>query len=174
MVTKRERIEYDGLEVYIEPAEEKPFYLTGESPSFRLVIENRTPDRRYGMMVLIWRLGNVTTVRIIRFELGPLQRGEYDVVREWLYCEGTGRYDLIVMPGRPEDYAGVPDNRILQDPNLRRYLIHPLCSYYVKDKDLYLYEEDYRKTIRKYSRITIGLTILNLIILTVTTIARFN
>jgi len=170
MVAKREKIPYCDLEIFLEPVEEKPFYLTGESPSFRVVIENNTPNRRWGKIVLIWRLGDVHTIRILAFELDSSECGKYEIQREWLYCEGAARYDLIVMPKRPEDYADVADSRILQEPNLLRYLIHPLCSYYVRDKDLYRYEEDYRNDIKTYSLITIGLTIVNLVFLI---LARF-
>jgi hypothetical protein len=43
--------------------------------------------------------------------------------------------------------------------------IHPLCSYYVRDKDLYEYEESYRRAMKIYTWIIIGLTIINLVLL---------
>lgn len=161
MVTKREKIEYHGLKISVEPVEEKPFYLTGDSPSFRVVIENDTSNKQRGKIAVRWRLANVLTTRVVKFELDPFANEKYEIPREWLYREGTVIYELPVMPKPPEEYANVLDERVRQES--ARTSIHPLCSYYVRDKDLHKYEENYRKTIIGLTVVIIGLTIINLI-----------
>ena len=54
-----------------------------------------------------------------------------------------------MLPGPPEDYAGFSDNDVIFQVTGRLGIhnVHPLCSYYVRDKDLHRYEEDYRETI---------------------------
>lgn len=71
-----------------------------------------------------------------------------------------------MLPGPPEDYAGISDNDVIFQVTGRLGIhnVHPLCSYYVRDKDLHRYEEDYRETIKRFSLITIGLTIFNVIL----------
>ncbi len=150
MVTKREKIDHEGLIISIVPIEEKPFYLTGKTPSFKGVIENpSSEERRTGKLFFRWRLGDVHTIREVEFELEPQSKREYEIPKEWLYCEGTAIYELLLI-----DIKRGPEQPF------ERYSVHPLCSYYVRDKDLYEYEESYRRTMRHYSRVTIGLTIV--------------
>jgi hypothetical protein len=166
MVTKREEIDYYGLRISIIPVEEKPFYLTGDTPLFSVMIRNPTPTKCKGKILVSWRLGELRTFRVIAFELEPYATGQYQLPREWLYREGTAIYELEVLPGPPEDYAGISDNDVIFQVTgqLGIHNVHPLCSYYVRDKDLHRYEEDYRKTIKRFSLITIGLTIFNVIL----------
>ena len=113
-----------------------------------------------------WRLAEVSTLRVVKFELDPLtNEKKYEIEREWLYREGTGVYELIVMPEPPENYANISNEEIWEEYDIISYPIDPLCSYYVRDKDLYKYEKSYRRTMRLYSLAIIGLTIVNLIFL---------
>ena len=161
MVTIREKIDYQDLKVSVEPIEKKSFYLTGDMPSFKAIIENPTSKKRYGKLFFRWRLVNLKTQREVRFELKSFSKREYKLPKEWLYREGIATYELIVMPKSPEDYVNQPPIGRLS-PHLS---IHPLCSYYVRDKDLYKYEESYRRAMRLYSLVIVGLTIVNLIFL---------
>lgn len=154
MVTKREEIEHEGLKISIEPIEEKAFYLTGETLAFKVVIENLSSKKQKGKLFFRWILGNVQTIRPVTFELNPLSKSEHEFPKEWLYREGTAIYELLVMPIHKE--RKLP---------LERYSIHPFCSYYVRDKDLYNYEKAYRRAMMSCSLIIIVLTIINLLLL---------
>jgi len=162
MVTRREKIDYYGLKISVEPVEEKPFYLTGNEPLFAVIIENQTSKKRKGKILIRWRLAEVLTLRIVKFELDSFESRRYELPREWLYREGTAVYELKVMPQTPDHYAELSDQEVASQG--LEGGIHPLCSYYVRDKDLHKYEEDYRKTIKKFSLITIGLTVLNVLL----------
>ena len=164
MVTLREQIEYEGLKVSIEPTVEKPFYLTGEISSFSVVVENPTNQERHGKLAFSWSLGEVTSYRIITFEVQPLSTSKCKLMPEWLYREGTAIYNLIHMDRPPENYSTEAD--MLRLSWEHRGHVDPLCSYYVRDKDLHLYEEKYRKAMRSFPIITIILTIVNLVIVT--------
>ncbi len=158
MVTKREEIDHEGLRISVRPIEEKPFYLTGETPAFRTIIRNQATEKRKGRLLFFWRLDSLLTRRVVDFELDPFSEIEYVFPREWLYREGTAIYELAVMP------TTVSDNE-LEQYSFSNPSIHPLCSYYVRDKDLYEYEESYRRAMIIYTLIIIGLTILNIVLL---------
>ena len=162
MVTKREKIDYYDLKISVEPVDEEPFYLTGESPLFNVVIENQTSRRRVGKILVKWRLAEVLTLRVVKFDLNPKASEKYELPREWLYRQGTAVYELIVMPKSPDHYANIPDRQLIQGFN--KMGIHPLCSYYVRDKDLHKYEEHHRKITIGLSVIVIILTVINLIL----------
>jgi hypothetical protein len=161
------------LKISIEPVDEKPFYLTGDSPHFNVVIENQTSKIREGRVVVWWRLAKVLTIRPVKFKLNPLENQKYELPREWLYREGTAIYELKVMPKPPDYYAELSDDETIYLSLQDRLGVHPLCSYYVRDKDLYKYEEGYRNAIKKFSLITIGLTVLN-VFLTIIRTLLFN
>jgi hypothetical protein len=135
MVTKREKINYYDLKISVEPIDEKPFYLTGDSPSFNVAIENQTSKKRKGKILVRWRLAEVLTLRVLKFELDPFANERYELPKEWLYRQGTAIYELIVMPKPPDYYANVSDQEVVQ--RSQGMGIHPLCSYYVRDKDLH-------------------------------------
>jgi len=52
LVTLREKIEYNGLYISVEPSISKPFYLTGDISSFNVIVENTTDLRRHGKLAL--------------------------------------------------------------------------------------------------------------------------
>jgi len=165
MVTKREKINHEGLIISIVPIEEKPFYLTGETPSFKVVIENPSSEERKGKLFFRWRLGDVRTIREVPFIIKPLSKSEDLIPKEWLYREGTAIYELFVtsLDAEPDLFE------------LEAFCpIHPLCSYYVRDKDLYEYEESYRRTMRHYSRVTIGLTTVIIVLTIVNLISLYG
>lgn len=165
MVTKREQIDYYNLKISVEPVDEKPFYLTGDSPLFNVAIENQTSMRQQGKVVVRWRLAEVLTLRVVKFDLGPHASRKYELPREWLYRQGTAVYELIVMPQSPNHYASIPDQQVIQACHrMGIHTIHPLCSYYVRDKDLHKYEERHRKITIGLSVVVIILTVINLIL----------
>jgi len=165
MVTLREKIEYHDLQISIESDEipESGFFLTGQTPLFKLVIENDTPNSRKGKILIRWRLGELTTHRIITFDVEPNSiNNKYDLEKEWLYREGTGIYELVIFSNRPEMSLKWTSEGFVA--SARSAPIHPLCSYYVKDKDLYKYEKYHRIIIIGFTLITIGIAIANMII----------
>lgn len=165
MVTLRERIEYKGLYISVEPAVKKTFYLTGEDSSFDAIIENPSEQRRYSKLVFSWRLGEIRTFRIVNIEVNPSSVTKRPLTKEWLYREGTAIYELIIMQKSPEDYSTISDNDVRVEAYRHMGNIHPLSSHYVRDRDLHAYEKEYRRAMMTFSIITIVLTIFNLLLL---------
>lgn len=117
----------------------KPFYLTGDTPLFKVEVYNPGAVRRHGKIALIWKLENLSTTQIINIDLRPREIEEYGLNREWLYTEGVARYDLRNLE-EPEEYAELSDN-ILMKIVKNVHDIDPLCSYYVRDRGMYKYKK---------------------------------
>jgi len=150
-------VEYHGILVSIVPDEDRPFYLTGDAPLFKLRVHNPGKERRYGRLFITWRLVNVLTIRDVKIDLEPGETEEYPLPREWLYTEGMAIYELRVM-GPPEHY---PAQRSVSSEEIVKAPIHPLCSYWVCDKARYEYEEEFRgwtKNLVRLTRVLVGLT----------------
>lgn len=162
MVTKREEIFYDNLWISIESeSEEKTFYLSGDTPLFRVIIRNENDKTRYGFILIRWILGNLDTLRPIKFEIGPHLTKKYDLLREWLYREGTGIYELRTMSKHSEEYTS--ENEIKSEYYSSDTGLHPLCSYYVRDKDQFSYEERYKREMKWIQYTVLFLTIIMVI-----------
>ncbi|MCX9025338.1 MAG: hypothetical protein OIN85_04490 [Candidatus Methanoperedens sp.] len=152
MTNIREPVLYEGLNISITRDESKPFYLTGDTPSFRVRVHNPSVEKRkFGKIALTWKLLRLKTKRIIPIDVPPKETKEYEIMREWLYTEGMARYDLQII-GPPEDYIDTTDEFLESMLSRRVFSIHPLCSYYVRDKETYEYEKAEHEERLKFDR----------------------
>lgn len=141
MTNIREPVLYEGLNISITRDESKPFYLTGDTPSFRVRVHNPSVEkRRTGKIALTWKLLRVNNKRIIPIDVPPNKTEEYKLGKEWLYTVGMARYDLQII-GPPEDYIDTSEEFLELMLSRRVFSIHPLFSYYVRDKETYEYEK---------------------------------
>lgn len=136
---RRPLIDFYGLRITVEPTDllsklkMRPFYLLGGKPLFKLVVKNPSDKRRYGKIVLRWRLSNYMTHRLFSFNIGPGECKEYPIQREWLVATGEAVYELIVPPRPPEDCCTIEDHELLKLA-AKIANVHPLCVYMIRDK----------------------------------------
>jgi len=138
MATSRKPlIERHGLRFTIKPAcwldKLRPFYVVGEKPSFKLVVENPSDKRRYGKVVLRWNLLDYTTHKVIPINLKPKERKEFKIAEEWLVKAGEAVYQIVNFPNPPEHYDKISDNQLISMAMNIRY-VDPLCVYVIRDK----------------------------------------
>lgn len=140
---------YDDLEIkmdYVNISEKKEFHLTEDTPLFKVIIHNRGKIRRFGKIALIWKLKELKNERIINIDIPSNDTYEHMLGKEWLYTEGMARYDLIILKEPPENYNLISNEDLiikLKD-NYKDISdgVHPLLSYYIKDRGIYAYEKD--------------------------------
>lgn len=135
MTNVREAVPYFGLRVRMEKTggPRREFFLTGEVPTFDLVIENPEDRPRSGAIPLMWQLftpfGQImVTDRALRFDCPPHEERRYHIQPEWLESPGYASYRLYVLL-EPEALTG-PINIPPGTPPRQ----HPLVTYEVVDQ----------------------------------------
>lgn len=165
----REPILYDGLKISIIPEERKEIFLTGESPSFKVRVENPDNRGRRGALIFTWHLGQEMTVSALVFKLASGQQREYELPREWLAAPGRAVYYIgnigdLYTPERILEYLErgeksleegtfhfLPSRREL--PKIQSSAFHTLCQYRVEDRATVEYEKERREEEREHAKI---------------------
>lgn len=162
MVNVRE-VNYYGLLIRLEPVDDKPFYLTGETSSFNLRVVNLENRKRKGKLSIKWRygFGFQTPYRAIpvEVELEPKETKESILIDEWHRYEGSVACVLEEF-GSPEDHVNITMDDFLKKIRSQSPEWYVLCTYRVMDKATYEEEkkryetllekqEDVKKSIEK-------------------------
>ncbi len=160
MTNVRDAVEYYGLRVRMEKTgdPEREFFLTGETPTFVLVIENPQDRPRSGGLPLVWQLvtpfGQVmTTDRAMRFDCPPHEERRYPIQPEWLESPGYASYRLYLL-FEPEALTGP-----IKVPPGATPGQHPLVTYEVVDKARHI-EDERRDAVQKRTQVTSELTLV--------------
>lgn len=146
-------INHYGLEISMTTDERKPFYLTGDKPLFKVRIHNTVNKNIKGQITIIWKLENVINERRINIDVLQGEIKEYDMdvnneyLREWCFIEGTARYYLQDL-GHPESKHDEDTLKKLRE----KRIIHPLCSYYIYNREIYRHEKINREERSKLDR----------------------
>lgn len=129
-------IDFHGLKISIFTEELKPFYLTGEKPLFKVRVYNPGTDKIDGYITIVWKLNNLSNIHKISIDIPPRETREYELPREWCFAEGTSRYYIQDLGDPGSRYDEETEKKLLEKKE-----IHPLCGYYVYDREIYGYEK---------------------------------
>lgn len=152
MTNIRSPVQYDDTEISIEPEEDREFYLTGDTPIFKLRVRDLRGIRRKGRIFLTWHLLDVFTIRPLDIDIPPKGEKVYNLIKEWLHAEGVARYNLRL--------TGTIEEPKIPDKDIMKTGVHPLCSYLVKDRDWYNYQERQQRTLERFTKISTAFTIV--------------
>lgn len=158
MVSIRD-VEYGGLKLRAEPADNKMFYLTGDETIFRLVVINTEDRERNGKLAITWFYGTSFTGAhdhaVISISLGSRETKEYMLEKQWHFVEGVTICCLLHV-GPPEDYEKLSEEAVRKNiegrlPDLR---FDVLCTYKVLDRAVYEDERRRHEEILKEQKAT--------------------
>ncbi|MCP8315834.1 MAG: hypothetical protein H3Z52_12440 [archaeon] len=151
MVSIRE-VDYKGLLVRVEPTEDKPFFLTGETTDFRIKITNLEDNKREGKLSIRWRYGFGFGMPFhaipVEIDLEPKETKEFLLTTEWHRYEGSV-ICCIDEIGMPEDHKNMSTDEFHKKIKSESPEFYVLCTYKVMDKTTYEEERKRYETLLK-------------------------
>jgi len=136
-VVDTREIMYHGLLLRIVPSEDRPFYLSGDKPSFKLTVKNTQNEERKGKLVFTWHQGGIAgafDLSVVDINIKPNAEMEHTIESPWLYYEGSA-FCSLQQVGSPEDLERKERDELKDTVMAGEF--EPICAFKVLDKAIY-------------------------------------